>query len=373
ASGGFGLNLLVLDFPRTDRCSDADWWITVNAFETVLKENDAKGAIVASMGENLPEGHSAELLRRGIVPIHGIEEAFDAAEAAAFVGETWRRPVLTSTVAGRPPLRQATPDTSPPLDGGEEGGGGDGGASSPPSSGGEVSRAKPGTEWGASSPDEASAKSMLAAGGLPVPPGLRVGSVQEAALAAEKLGFPVALKALGVSHKSEAGAVRLNLKAPEDVKAAAEALLPLGTGLYVERMVQGGVAELIVGFTRDAVFGPVMTLGSGGVLVELLKDSATLLLPASRTEIETALRGLKLFPLLDGYRGRARADLAAAIDAIAGIADFVAAHGDAVEELDVNPLIVCKQGEGAWIADALLVTRSSLLPVYREKVARRAG
>jgi acyl-CoA synthetase (NDP forming) len=355
ASGGFGLNLLVLDFPRTDRCSDADWWITVNAFETALKENDAKGAIVASMGENLPEGHSAELLRRGIVPIHGIEEAFDAAEAAAFVGEAWRRSVLTSTVAGRPPLRQATPDTSPPLDGGE------------------VSRAKPGTEWGASSPDEASAKSMLAAGGLPVPPGLRVGSVQEAALAAEKLGFPVALKALGVAHKSEAGAVRLNLKAADDVRAAAEALLPLGTGLYVERMVQGGVAELIVGFTRDAVFGPVMTLGSGGVLVELLKDSATLLLPASHTEIETALRGLKLFPLLDGYRGRARADLAAAVDAIAGIADFVVANGDAVEELDVNPLIVCKQGEGAWIADALLVTRSSLLPLYGEKVARRAG
>ncbi|MGN6143248.1 MAG: CoA-binding protein, partial [Mesorhizobium sp.] len=134
ASGGFGLNLLVLDFPRTDRCSDADWWITVNAFETALKENDAKGAIVASMGENLPEGHSAELLRRGIVPIHGIEEAFDAAEGAGFVGAPWRRPVLTSTVAGRPPLRPETPDTSPPLDGGEEGGGGDGGAYSPPSS-----------------------------------------------------------------------------------------------------------------------------------------------------------------------------------------------------------------------------------------------
>jgi hypothetical protein len=192
--------------------------------------------------------------------------------------------------------------------------------------------------------------------------------VREAALAAEKLGFSVALKALGVAHKSEAGAVRLNLKAADDVRAAAEALLPLGTGLYVERMVQGGVAELIVGFTRDAVFGPVMTLGSGGVLVELLKDSATLLLPASRTDIEMALRGLKLFPLLDGYRGRARADLAAAVDAIAGIADFVVANGDAVEELDVNPLIVCKQGEGAWIADALLVLSS---PLEGEVVAKR--
>ena len=397
ASGGFGLNLLVLDFPRTDRCSDADWWITVDAFDKALKENDARGAIVASMGENLPEGHSAELLRRSIVPLHGIAETFDAAEAAAFVGEAWRLPSSPSIGRAIPDVSAPPPPTPPhkgegdfaaapqaddvgvsrqsgdvgvslPLEGREQGWGcatdgiegnstGDGPA-----------------HWGeAKAFDEAAAKSMLAAAGLPVPPGLRAGSVKEALSAAEKLGFPVALKALGVAHKSEAGAVRLNLSSALDVKVAAVALLPLGTGLYVERMVHGGAAELIVGFTRDAVFGPVMTLGSGGVLVELLKDSATLLLPASRAEIEAALRGLKLFPLLDGYRGRAKADLAAAIDAIAGIADFVVAHGDAVEELDVNPLIVCRAGEGAWIADALLVTRSSLLPVHGEKVAQRAG
>jgi hypothetical protein len=98
-----------------------------------------------------------------------------------------------------------------------------------------------------------------------------------------------------------------------------------------------------------------MTLGTGGVLVELLRDSVTLMLPATRDDIEAALRGLKLFPLLDGYRGREKADLAAAIDAIAGIAAFVGKHADALEELDINPLIVCAEGQGAWIADALLV------------------
>ena len=90
--------------------------------------------------------------------------------------------------------------------------------------------------------------------------------------AAEALGFPVALKALGVAHKTELGAVRLNLKATLKRSAPPPTLGTLGTGLYVERMVQGGVAELIVGFTRDPMFGPVMTVGSGGVLVELLKD-----------------------------------------------------------------------------------------------------
>ena len=192
-----------------------------------------------------------------------------------------------------------------------------------------------------------------------MPKGERAGNAVEAVIASMALGFPVAVKALGVTHKSELGAVKLNLKDAESVSAAAHDLGTLGNGLYVERMVQGGVAELIVGFTRDPMFGSVMTLGSGGVLVELLRDSATLMLPASRDEVEAALRGLKLFPLLDGFRGRPKADLAAAIDAILGIAGFVLANAEKIEELDINPLIVCAEGKGAWIADALLVLRET--------------
>ena len=203
--------------------------------------------------------------------------------------------------------------------------------------------------------DEAAAKFLLSQSGVSVPAGRRAASVEEAVQAAEILGYPVALKALGVAHKSEAGAVKLSLRDAEAVRNVAAELLPLGAGLYVERMVQGGVAELIVGFTRDPLFGPVMTLGSGGVLVELLKDSATLLLPASRAEIEAALQGLKLFPLLDGFRGRPKADLDAAVGAIEKLAGFVLAHAGEIEELDVNPLIVCAEGKGAWVADALMV------------------
>jgi acetate---CoA ligase (ADP-forming) len=197
---------------------------------------------------------------------------------------------------------------------------------------------------------------LLAEAGLPVPPGKRVSTPEQAVAAAQSLGLPVALKALGIAHKSEHGAVKLNLRDAAAVRAAAEALAGLGSGLYVERMIAGGVAELIVGVTRDPIFGSVMTIGSGGVLVELLKDSATLLLPAARADIEAALRGLKMFPLLNGYRGRPKADLGAAIDAIMRIADFAGRHAGAIEELDINPLIVCAAGEGAWIADALLVT-----------------
>ncbi|MER9581791.1 acetate--CoA ligase family protein [Mesorhizobium sp. M0276] len=314
-SGGFDLNMLVLDFPRPDRCSDTDWWATLRAFESALKTNKAQGAIVSSLPENLPEEYTAGLMARGMVPLFGISEAMDAAGAAAFIGWAWHEP-------------QAQPiDTS--------------------ASGAPVGEHV--------TPDEAEAKSRLIKAGLPVPKGERAANAVEAVISSMALGFPVALKALGVTHKSDVGAVQLNLKDAESVSTAAHDLLPLGTGLYVERMVRDGVAELIVGFTRDPMFGAVMTLGTGGVLVELLRDSVTLMLPATRDDIEAALRGLKLYPLLEGYRGRPKADVQAAIDAILGIAAFVQENAGEIEELDINPLIVCAEGKGAWIADALLV------------------
>jgi acetate---CoA ligase (ADP-forming) len=154
--------------------------------------------------------------------------------------------------------------------------------------------------------------------------------------------------------------VRLNLGNAHEVRAAAGALSRLGSGLYVEQMVTGVVAELIVGITDDPQFGPALTIGSGGVLVELLQDTQTLLLPATRGEIEAALRKLRMFPLLDGYRGRARGDVAAAIEAIAGIADFAVANKDSIAELDINPLLVRASGKGVGIADALISARGEL-------------
>ncbi|MVA95942.1 CoA-binding protein [Nitratireductor sp. CAU 1489] len=317
-AGGFDLNMLVLDFPRRDRCADEDWGPTVDAFATALAANAASGAIVASLPENLPEDYCASLLARGIAPLCGIAEALDAAEAAAAIGEAWKRPLP-------PPVAQAAPARLCP----------------------------PGPFGGMA--DEAAAKSLLAEAGLAIPAGRVVASAEEASFAATGIGFPVALKALGIAHKSERGAVRLGLTDGAAVHDAATALLALSDRLYVERMVDGGIAELIVGVTRDPLFGPVMTVGSGGVLVELLRDTETLLLPPTGAEIETALRGLELFPLLDGYRGRPRADLKAAIDIIAGVADFAGTHAATLDELDINPLIVCAEGQGAWIADALIV------------------
>lgn len=342
-AGGFDLNLLVLDFPRGDHCSDADWWPTVDAFEAALKADNSRGAVVATLPENMPEGHALALMKRGIVPLCGIGEALDAAEAAATIGETWRREFpspmrggcraerggwcgpMSSTTEITPPVQSPSVIVHSPLKG--EG----------------------------KCLDEAAAKAWLLRSGLPVPRGQVAANADEAAVACMALGFPVALKVLGLAHKSEHGAVRLDLRNADTVHQAARDLERFGTGLYVERMVESGAVELIVGVVRDPVFGPVLTVGSGGVLVELLADSATLLLPTSRAEVEAALRGLRLFPLLDGYRGRPKADLEAAVDAILDIARFAVDNADRIVEMDINPLIVCAEGHGAWIADALVI------------------
>jgi acetate---CoA ligase (ADP-forming) len=120
-------------------------------------------------------------------------------------------------------------------------------------------------------------------------------------------------------------------------------------------MVQGALAELIVGIKADPHFGLVLVIGAGGILVELLEDAARLLLPASRADIEAALRGLKVFRLLDGYRGRPEADVHALVDAIEAVASYAQSHLATIAEIDVNPLMVSADGKSAIAVDALIV------------------
>ena len=119
-------------------------------------------------------------------------------------------------------------------------------------------------------------------------------------------------------------------------------------------MVQDVVAELIVGVARDGQFGPYLIVGGGGVLVELMKDSRSILLPISKERVMDALTQLECAPLFHGFRGKPRADLSAAADAILAIASLVEDDPESVVELDVNPLLLLADGEGVVAADALL-------------------
>ncbi|MDG3575937.1 acetate--CoA ligase family protein [Rhizobium sp. YJ-22] len=313
--GDYALNLVLLDFPRLDRCDPVDWMTTVDALVDAAKATGANAGIIASMGENLPEAMADRLSQNGLVPFIGIDEALVAVETAARIGRNWKRPVAA-------PLVKAEL-----IDGDSE------------------------------TVTEADAKAELAAAGVPVPQGKVAATPQEIAKAAEALGFPVALKGLGVAHKTEAGAVKLNLQSVAEVEAAAIAMAGVATGYLVEKMVAKPVAEIIVGAMRDPVAGPVLSVGAGGILVELLEDAVVLPLPTTHEAIREAIAGLKVAKLLNGYRGQPKGDVEALVAAVAATADYVVSNASNVEEVDINPIMVLPAGMGVVAADALIRRR----------------
>ena len=202
---------------------------------------------------------------------------------------------------------------------------------------------------------EYAGKQLLKTFGLTVPDG-KICTPENAVQTANQLGYPVALKisSATILHKTEAGGVALNLRNAEEVKAAATHMAKLGNELLIEKMVQGAVAELIIGLTRDPQFGLALVIGAGGIFTELLKDSVTLLLPTTQDEISRALKTLRVWKLVEGFRGKS-GDQAATIAAIESICAFAAAYKDLIEELDINPLFVLSSG--AVAADALIKFR----------------
>jgi acetyl-CoA synthetase len=314
-SGGYALNLVVLDFPRGDRCKDADWLTTVDAIIAAAQATSARAGILATLGENMPEEIANRLMDEGVVPLSGISEALAAAEIAAAIGKAWERG------SGASLLDVALDDGESLL------------------------------------LTEAEAKAELAAFGLSIPLGKTAHSPDEAASIAADIGFPVALKGLGIAHKTEAGAVALNLATADDVLTIAHAMSAITSGYLVEAMVAKPVAELIIGATRDPVAGLFLTIGAGGIFVEMLEDSVILVLPATLEEIIAAISRLKISKLLDGYRGGQRGDRNALARAVASAADYVVAMAAKLEELDINPLMVLSDGNGVVAADALVRRR----------------
>lgn len=220
---------------------------------------------------------------------------------------------------------------------------------------------------GASGPlSESASRKVLACYGLHGPAGALATTPEEAAAAAAGIGGRVVLKVQSpdIPHKTEAGAVRLGV-APGQVTETARAILASARayapaarieGVLVQEMVTGG-QEMLLGMTRDMTFGPVLTLGFGGVLVEVLRDVTFRLPPVSAEEAEAMLEELRLAPLLRGVRGAPASDVAALADAIARFSWLVADLGDALEEVDVNPVSVLPGGGGVRVLDALVVPR----------------
>jgi acyl-CoA synthetase (NDP forming) len=213
--------------------------------------------------------------------------------------------------------------------------------------------------------DEAEAKRLLAAAGVPFAPERVVRTRGEAVAAAREIGFPVVLKVLSpdIAHKSEAGGVALGLHGADEVGNAYDAVMARVRarapdarleGALVARMIEGGV-ETVIGIKRDPVFGPVVMFGLGGVYVEVLKDVTLRLAPVDRATAGEMIRRIKGFALLAGARGKPAADLDALADAIVAMSRFGATH--AVASAEINPFIALPQG--GYAVDALILTDAS--------------
>jgi len=316
-SEGFDISLCLLDYPREDLCDQSTWGGAERGYVRAVHDTNTKGAVLATFSDTISEPVAARLIEQGVAPLAGIDAGLAGVQAAVDVGAAWRRarcqPLLTGDGLG-------DDDRVLVL-------------------------------------NEVESKKVLDGCGVPVPFAKVVRGADEAAAAAEALGYPVVVKALGVAHKTEAGGVRLGLSSSGEVSEAVAEMAHLSESQLIEKMVGGVVVELIVGVAVDEQFGPYLLIGGGGILVEMIKDSTSLLLPVDREAVIRALEGLQCAPLFHGFRGRPHADLEAAADAILAIADLVENGTTPIVELDVNPLMVLAEGKGVVAVDALIRTR----------------
>lgn len=317
--------VLVQDYPAAGLDEGKVYYRNdAKAFIKAARRRGIPAAICATLPENIDSETRDLLIAEGVAPMQGMDETLNAMRASVRWSEMRSR-LANSKVATLLPSRPC----------------------------GDLRMM-----------EEADGKARLRALGLPVPDGRLVsgGGVFQAAA---ELGYPVVLKMMGpkLAHKSEAGAVEIGLSNASELGAALERMQhavaaydpdAITDRFLVEAMVPKPIAELILSIRSDPQFGMALTLGTGGVLTELIGDSATLLLPTNASEIEMALRGLKVARLLSGFRGRPRADIRAHARLIARFAEDVAERASDIAEVEINPLFVSEDGVVA--VDALIIS-----------------
>ena len=322
-SGDFDLNVFVLDIPREDVCDPAGHDCAIQAIIAAKFKTAANVAVLSILPENLSEAVSERLLAAGVIPLHGMETGLAAIDAAIRAGSLLRGSVAVPLLLARhrPDLRQPH-----------------------------------GPGLGTYVLCESEAKAELQNFGLMIPQSSRVDARDDIAAAGRDHNFPLVLKGLGIAHKTEAGAVILNIDTLQALGIAIKNIPECEQGYLIEEMVTDIIGELIIGVTRDRSGVFLLTLGAGGVLTELLSDTASILLPASREEIHAALKSLKIYKLMQGFRGQSAVNIEAVLDAIAAVGQYVEVKLENLEELDINPLAM--GSEHAIAVDALIRLRN---------------
>lgn len=214
---------------------------------------------------------------------------------------------------------------------------------------------------------EHESKDLIAKYDIPVGKYKVVKDENEAVKFARNIGYPVVAKLMSpeIIHKTEAGVIRLNLNSDEEVRKAYKEVINNGRkynseaqieGVNIQKLVEKGVVETIIGGMRDINFGPVLMFGLGGIFVEIFKDVSYRVCPITRDETEKMIRSIKAFPLLDGYRGQAKADIDKIIDTLIKCCRLLIENPE-IEELDLNPVIVFEKGKGLIVVDARIILK----------------
>jgi acyl-CoA synthetase (NDP forming) len=317
--------MLVLDYPAQFTGERKECDLLLDLYCKALQRHGKAGFVTSAVPELLPPHARERLHAQGVAALQGVEDGLAA----------WGR------IAGYPRKRQAL------LTLGES-------ALVPLCPQALAGQGQLLNEW--------DSKQALRAFGLPTPDGV-LSTPDNALKDAAAMGYPLVVKAVSAQlpHKTEAGAVALNLKddialsaALDRMRASINAYAPQVAfdQLLLEPMAKPPLAELIVGIKRENDFGLALVIGAGGILVELLKDSRSLLLPTTDGAIRQALLSLRSAPLLQGFRGRQAADLDALVAAIRAVADYACENAGQLLELDVNPLLV--GADGTTAVDALI-------------------
>jgi acetyltransferase len=210
---------------------------------------------------------------------------------------------------------------------------------------------------------DAEAREILLAYGIPLPKTILARSADEAAAAAEEIGYPVVLKIASpdILHKTDIGGVKVNLASASEVRDAFDLIVYRATrhmpdaniwGCQVQQMIKGG-RETIIGVNRDPQFGPLLMFGLGGVYVEAFKDVTFRVAPIDRREAREMISEIRSYALLRGVRGEKPADLEAVADTLVRISQLVTDFPEIVE-LDINPLLAFPAGQGVLGLDMRL-------------------
>ena len=313
-SGNFAATMLLLDWPRTQESEQKDWDLTLLALSDAISGTREKTIVLASIADCMPKRIIKECQKYGIAPMIGLDICLKALNHSYRIGLAFQKSSMQSIEILRSLSHPSKISTLTEFEG----------------------------------------KKLLKKYGIPVPDGKIISSTSEALIAAEKIHYPITLKVSDVElvHKTELGAVMLNINDPLALEKACQDLFKIGSSLLIEKMVQDSVAELIIGVGLDPIFGKYIIIGSGGILVELFKESIPLLFPVNRKDVSLALSKLKAFPLINGYRGNPQGDVEMIIDCVMATVKLVSEND--IDELDINPLLVLKRGSGVIAVDTLI-------------------